>query len=465
MLNPPPALSITRTAREQAQTHGITKAALMDVMRNRRGAVKLGKGLVQLTGSAQYPNIYVTVGVKPDTKQWVVTDIQVREKGVQPPPPVAKPPTPPPPAMKPPTPPPPSVIKPPPPVAKPPTPPPPSVVKPSPPVAKPSTPPPPSVTLRKLVDTNPIVLTKHAKQVLADESADVGTVEQIIRHPDTKQYDDHEKVRFIKLMDGDNVHVIAKFLPDERKWLVITVEFRPEADPNAPPQADISNFNGEPTATHPGIAFTTHALERMYLREVSAEAVKQTILHPASTADDEDDKVRFIGAKMSHQRAVHVIAKFLPNENKWLVVSTWIRGQEDDGSLSTWRPAHKRTPHGKPRVALTNHMRDWMARQGVLPAQVEAVVYNPTQKVQEKDGKVKFIGAAIQPGQSLHVVAKFLPKENKWLVITAKIARDTSPARTPTRAGASDGCLAAALVVLLLIGAIIAFGYWLAAPA
>ena len=146
------------------------------------------------------------------------------------------------------------------------------------------------------------------------------------------------------------------------------------------------------------------------------------------TYDDEDEKVKFIGKELSLNRAIHVIGKFLPEENKWLVISAWIRGEEDDGSLSTWQPPRKKSASagGHPRVAFTKHVRKWMKQQRVNESDIEKIVLEPQKTFNEKDGKVKFIGRTINQSKTIHVIGKFIEKENKWLVITAWMARHKS---------------------------------------
>ncbi len=484
---PPPAkkkappLVVTNAAREQVKQHRLARAVVMDVMRNRTGTVKFKNGLVQFTGSARYPHIYITAGFKPQTKQWVITDIQVKEDEVEPEP-VSAPIAPQKPA-----------------VAAPPT-----VIftnharkvisgesldqraveqvigqpdekqqeddgkvrfvgqshgetlhviakylqkedgwlvitvelrqkqdADAPPQVAPvrkkaiaTLAPAPAKKKKPAVAVPPAILfTNHAKDVMSDEFLDQRVVEQVIRQPDEKLQDDDEKIRFIGQVHGDTLHVIAKYLQKENAWLVITVELRHKHDPDAPPLADLTGFDGEPTDNHPGISFTNHALERMALRDIPPNAVKDTIREPEKTFEDEDDKVKFISQALTQNRAIHVIARLLPEENRWLVISTWVRGENDDGSLSTWRPPHAKPTVGRPQIALTHNARKWMRKQGVPERHIRQAILNSRAKTKQDDGKVKFVGQRMANGKSIHVIAKFLPKEQKWLVITAWIAR------------------------------------------
>lgn len=339
-------------------------------MKNRTDAIKLADGQFQFAGSDQNSNILITAGYLAPKKQWVITQIDVKDT---------------------------------------------VFVIPS------QSPPHPAVGQEHYDTTSPtIVFTNHAKKVLNREFLDHRIIEQLIRNPDKKQSEDDGKIRFMGWVDGDNIHTIAKFLEDENKWLVITIEMRNQQESSPNPIVDLFPFDGEPTDEHPGITFTSHALERMKLRSIYKYEVKNTILDPDKTIEDQDDKVKFIGKELSLNRAYHVVAKFLPEDNKWLVISVWVRGEEDDGSLSTWKPpAHSQTSSGLPRIVFTKHMRQRMERHGIDGSHIEQAILDPQEKFTQSDGKVKFKKRSNETGKVIDVIAKFLPEENKWLVITA----------------------------------------------
>ena len=342
---------------------------VLDVMKNRTNAIKLANGQFQFTGNDDHnSNTTITVGFLPQKDQWVISNIHVID-------PV-------------------STIQ-----------------------AEPTSDP----FIEQEQDVTPpvIVFTNHAKEVLLNEFLDHRTIEHLMHYPDKQQNEDDGKVRFIGWADGDKIHVIAKFLSKEHKWLVITVEVRYEHDAN--PSGDIFEFDGEPTDEHAGIRFTAHALERMKLRNIYRYEVKETILNPKTTIEDQDDVMKFISKEFSLNRSYHVVAKFLADENKWLVISAWIRGEEDDGSLSTWEPQPQRqtSASGLPRIAFTNHMRERMKREGMDGNHIEQAILNPQARFNEKDGKVRFKGQSNENGKEFFVISKFLADENKWLVITA----------------------------------------------
>lgn len=397
-----PALTITSTAREQAKHYGVTKAMVLDVMKNKTNTIRLDNGLFKFTGSPRYPNTHITVGFSSQKQKWVITSFQIVE----------------------------------------------SVPKPAP------KQPPEAIVKRDQRDTSlpTVIFTNHSKEMIKRESLDYQIIEHIIQYPDSKQYEDDEKIRFIGKVHGSNLNVIAKFLPKERKWLVITVELRYKHE--SEPLADISSFDGEPTDEHPGVMFTTHALERMALRKIYPDEVKQTILYPQKTFEHEEGKVKFIGKELSLHRAIHVVGRFIPEENKWLTISTWIRGEEDDGSLSTWKPQRKQSANGHPQIVFTNNMRKWMQREHMNQSHIEQIILNPYKMLKEKDGTVKFIGKTMPNSRIIHVIGKFLPQENKWLVITALKPRRQQYRTKNEPDNISLGCY---LIVLLIIAG--AVGY------
>jgi hypothetical protein len=365
-----PSLVLTNTAREQFKHHHLTKAEVLAIIKNKTNAIKLANGQFQFTNNGNHnSNTVITVGFLPQKNQVVITNIDVIDL-----------------------------------------------------VPTPQAEPLPNPFVEQEQEGAPppvIVFTNHAKEVLLNEFLDHRTIEHLMENPDKKQNEDDEKVRFIGWADGDKIHVIAKFLPKEHKWLVITVEVRYQHDAN--PSADIFEFDGEPTDEHPGVSFTNHALERMKLRNIYRYEVKETILNSERTIEQEDDKVKFISKEFSLNRSYQVIAKLLPEENKWLVISAWIRGEEDDGSLSTWTPQPKKqtSASGPPIIVFTKHMRKQMKRERIAGSHIEQAVLDPQESFTEKDGKVRFKGQSNKSGNDLYVIGKFLPQENKWLVITA----------------------------------------------
>lgn len=79
------------------------------------------------------------------------------------------------------------------------------------------------------------------------------------------------------------------------------------------------------------IILTKHALSRGKQRFVTQERIEQTLINPDKQFDLEEGKTKFI--RTINGRHFQVIGSYLPKENKWLVISAWVRGEEDRQSL------------------------------------------------------------------------------------------------------------------------------------
>lgn len=76
------------------------------------------------------------------------------------------------------------------------------------------------------------------------------------------------------------------------------------------------------------VIFTHHAKERLHKRRVRESDVEKTIRNPdRSLPAQKKGTVKFI--RQINGRQHHVVAKLLPDKQKWLVLSVWIRGEED----------------------------------------------------------------------------------------------------------------------------------------
>lgn len=76
--------------------------------------------------------------------------------------------------------------------------------------------------------------------------------------------------------------------------------------------------------------FTTHALERLKQRSISEYAVADTVSYPDKKFPD-GKNTKFI--KMIGGRKHHVVAHWKPADHKWLIVSAWVRGEDDSQPL------------------------------------------------------------------------------------------------------------------------------------
>ncbi len=80
--------------------------------------------------------------------------------------------------------------------------------------------------------------------------------------------------------------------------------------------------------TYKSLIFTNHALARMKDRSITADSVWRVVQHPDRTKPEgKPNTTRFI--RTINDRTHHVVATYLPERKKTLIVSTWIRGEED----------------------------------------------------------------------------------------------------------------------------------------
>lgn len=86
-------------------------------------------------------------------------------------------------------------------------------------------------------------------------------------------------------------------------------------------------------STYKNVVFTDHAEQRMSLRRISKSMVAQAVNKPDSKEKESDGDTKF--SKTINKRKVQVVAYYLPDEKKWLVKSTWVRGEDDPKPL--WR--------------------------------------------------------------------------------------------------------------------------------
>jgi hypothetical protein len=76
------------------------------------------------------------------------------------------------------------------------------------------------------------------------------------------------------------------------------------------------------------LIFTKHALERMSARQITQDAVWRVLQSPdRSLPEDKPQTSRFI--RQLNGRTYHVIATYLPDQKKTLIVSAWVRGEDD----------------------------------------------------------------------------------------------------------------------------------------
>jgi len=77
-----------------------------------------------------------------------------------------------------------------------------------------------------------------------------------------------------------------------------------------------------------GFIFSNHAMDRLDLRSITQDMVVQTLKHPEITKPgDKPTTTKFI--KTVNGRRLHVVASYLANQKQWLVISVWVRGEND----------------------------------------------------------------------------------------------------------------------------------------
>lgn len=79
------------------------------------------------------------------------------------------------------------------------------------------------------------------------------------------------------------------------------------------------------------VVFTKHAEERMVLRNLNQDMIIQVMQKPNKLHYTDDNKVKFIKKTMGAN--IHAVCKPIPEENKWLVISVWVRGENDKGEF------------------------------------------------------------------------------------------------------------------------------------
>ena len=79
------------------------------------------------------------------------------------------------------------------------------------------------------------------------------------------------------------------------------------------------------------IIFSDHALQRIKKRRITQSAVHKVVNNPQSKATEDNGNTRFV--REVSKRDIHVIATYLPDEKRWLIVSAWVRGEDDPKPL------------------------------------------------------------------------------------------------------------------------------------
>lgn len=77
----------------------------------------------------------------------------------------------------------------------------------------------------------------------------------------------------------------------------------------------------------PKIVLTKHALSRARSRKMELYPIERTIIDPDQKISLGEQKFKFL--KNVSGRHYQLVATFLPQEDKWLIISAWVRGEDD----------------------------------------------------------------------------------------------------------------------------------------
>jgi len=83
--------------------------------------------------------------------------------------------------------------------------------------------------------------------------------------------------------------------------------------------------------TYKSLIFTTHALARSKQRHLQLEDIYQTVKFPEKTISLDKGKVKVI--KHLGGRQIQVVTAPASEKNQRLLISVWVRGEEDQASL------------------------------------------------------------------------------------------------------------------------------------
>jgi len=79
------------------------------------------------------------------------------------------------------------------------------------------------------------------------------------------------------------------------------------------------------------LVFTNHAFDRIKGRVITKDAVYLTLNKADKKYKNDNNSTKFI--KTVRGRKIHVVANYLSKENKWLIISVWVRGEDDKAPI------------------------------------------------------------------------------------------------------------------------------------
>lgn len=78
------------------------------------------------------------------------------------------------------------------------------------------------------------------------------------------------------------------------------------------------------------VIFTKHALERMKKRSINKDKIWETINYPDKVYKSDIDDKKYLSKIRG--RKYQAVATYLKDEKKYLVISAWVRGEDDKAS-------------------------------------------------------------------------------------------------------------------------------------
>jgi hypothetical protein len=80
------------------------------------------------------------------------------------------------------------------------------------------------------------------------------------------------------------------------------------------------------------IILTNHARDRLKQRWITEDAIESVLRTPDWTGPgSKPDTVKFVRALNGRQ--VQVVGKYLQDQDRWLILSVWVRGEDDKEPL------------------------------------------------------------------------------------------------------------------------------------
>ena len=75
------------------------------------------------------------------------------------------------------------------------------------------------------------------------------------------------------------------------------------------------------------LIFTNHAMDRLKDRSINYSHIADVVNYPDKKFLKDDQTNKFI--KTINGRKIHTVANYLKKEKKWLIISVWVRGEDD----------------------------------------------------------------------------------------------------------------------------------------